>query len=82
MRAITLREVSIVTVVLNAGSSSRALPAVIEGDPSLGLEPAAVIGLGAAAAPPIAVDRNGKFRKRRSHPPVSEGAVTGGCLRA
>src|SRR5882757_6655441 len=42
----------------------KALPAVVEGDPRLGLEPAAVVGLGAAAAPPLAFDGDREFRKR------------------
>jgi hypothetical protein len=42
-----------------------ALPAVVERDPRLGLEAAAVIGLRAAATPPFALDRDAKFRKRR-----------------
>ena len=42
-----------------------ALPAVVERDPRFGLEPAAGVGLRAAAAPPVALDRNRQFRKRR-----------------
>ena len=42
-----------------------ALPAVVERDARLGLEAAAGVGLRAAAAPPLALDRNRKFRKRR-----------------
>ena len=43
-----------------------ALPAVVEGDPRLGLEAAAVVGLGAAAAPPFALDGDFEFGKRIS----------------
>ena len=42
----------------------QALPAIVEGDPRLGLEPAAVVGLRAAAAPPLAFDGDREFRKR------------------
>ena len=42
----------------------QALPAVVEGDPRLGLEAAAVVGLRAAAAPPLALDRDRQFGKR------------------
>src|SRR5438309_1823690 len=42
-----------------------ALPAVVERDPRFGLEAATVVGLRAAATPPLALDRNCKFRKRR-----------------
>ena len=42
-----------------------ALPAVVERDPRLSLEAAAVVGLRAASAPPLALDRNRQFRKRR-----------------
>ena len=41
------------------------LPAVVERNPRFGLEPAAGIGLRAAAAQSLALDRNRKFRKRR-----------------
>jgi hypothetical protein len=43
-----------------------ALPAVIERDTCFSLEAAAVIGLRAAATPPLALDRDREFRKRRS----------------
>ena len=42
----------------------QALPAIVEGDPGFGLEAAAVVGLRAAAAPPLAFDRDREFRKR------------------
>ena len=42
-----------------------ALPAVVERDARFGLEAAAVVGLRAAATPPLALDRNREFRKRR-----------------
>jgi hypothetical protein len=42
-----------------------ALPAVVEGDPRLGLEAAGGVGLRAAAAPPLAFDRDRQFRKGR-----------------
>src|SRR3954471_9326342 len=45
-----------------------ALPAVVERDPRLGLEPAACIGLRAAATPPLALDCDAKFGKRRKRP--------------
>ena len=41
-----------------------ALPAIVESNPRFGLEPAAVVGLRAAAAPPVAFDRDFEFRKR------------------
>ena len=44
-----------------------ALPAVVEGDPRLGLEAAAIVGLRAAATPPLALDRDREFRKRRRY---------------
>src|SRR2546429_2854637 len=42
-----------------------ALPAVVECEPRLSLETAAGVGLRAAAAPPLALDRDGEFGKRR-----------------
>src|SRR5580704_14172207 len=42
-----------------------ALPAIVERDARLGLEAAAVIGLRAAAAPPLALDGHSQFGKRR-----------------
>ena len=42
-----------------------ALPAVVEGDPRFGLEAAAVVGLRAAATPPLALDGDREFGKRR-----------------
>src|SRR5213592_3257102 len=42
-----------------------ALPAVVECESRLGLEAAAGVGLRAAAAPPLALDRDCEFRKRR-----------------
>src|SRR5712672_666589 len=42
-----------------------ALPAVVESEPRLGLETAAGVGLRAAAAPPLALDRDGEFGKGR-----------------
>src|SRR6478736_5882164 len=42
-----------------------ALPAVIEGDARFSLEAAAVVGLRAAASPPLALDRDRQFGKRR-----------------
>ena len=42
-----------------------ALPAVIERDARFGLEAAAGVGLRAAATPPLALDGDRKFRKRR-----------------
>ena len=62
-----------------------ALPAIVEGDARLGLVTAAGIGLRAAPAPPLAIDRDRKLGERRVEgraPAGSEGAVTGGCLRA
>src|SRR6202795_737951 len=44
------------------------LPAVVEGDTRFRLEAAAGVGLRAAAATPLAFDRDAKFRKRRSRP--------------
>src|SRR5688572_1066491 len=44
-----------------------ALPAVVEGDPRLGLEAAGSVGLRAAATPPLALDRNREFGKRRRY---------------
>src|SRR5450432_1049844 len=42
------------------------LPAVVEGDTRFRLEAAAGVGLRAAATKPLAFDRDGQFRKRRS----------------
>src|SRR5215216_6867054 len=42
----------------------QALPAVVEGDPRFGLEPAARVGLCAAATPTLAFDRDRKLGKR------------------
>src|SRR5260221_3819973 len=42
-----------------------ALPAVVEGKPRLSLETAAGVGLRAAAAPPLALDRDGEFGEGR-----------------
>src|SRR6266849_1056281 len=42
-----------------------ALPAVVECDPRLSLEAPAGVGLRAAASPPLALDRDGEFGKRR-----------------
>src|SRR5258706_446189 len=42
-----------------------ALPAVVECQPRLSLETAAGVGLRAAAAPPLALDRDGEFGKGR-----------------
>src|ERR1700738_297359 len=42
-----------------------ALPAVIEGDARFSLEAATVVGLRAAATPPLALDRDRQFGKRR-----------------
>src|SRR6266404_2694840 len=50
----TFRAVSTATVVLNGGNSSR-----------LCLETAAGVGLRAAAAPPLALDRDGEFGRGR-----------------
>src|SRR5580700_9567795 len=41
-----------------------ALPAVVKGDTRFSLETAAGVGLRAAAAPPVALDRDRQFRKR------------------
>src|SRR6266478_2392673 len=41
------------------------LPAIVECEPRLRLETAAGVGLRAAAAPPLALDRDGEFGKRR-----------------
>ena len=82
LRVITLRAVSSVDRGLERRQFFEALPAIVEGDPRLGLEAAAGIGLRAAAAPPLAIDRDRKLGKRRVAPAGSEGAVTGGCLRA
>ena len=41
-----------------------ALPAVVERHPRLGFETAAGVGLRAATAPPLALDRHRQFRKR------------------
>ena len=78
----TLREVSSAHRGLERRQFVEALPAVVEGDPRLGLEAAAVVGLRAAAAPPLAFDRDREFGKAEVAPAGSEGAVTGGCLRA
>src|SRR5882672_5368227 len=43
----------------------QALPAVVEGDAGFGLEAAAIVGLRAAATPPLAFDRDRQFRKWR-----------------
>src|SRR4051812_10937329 len=43
----------------------QALPAIVEGAPRLRLEAAAVVGLRAAATPPLAFDRDFEFRERR-----------------
>src|ERR1700720_3017646 len=42
-----------------------ALPAIVERNARLSLEPPAVVGLRPAPAPPLALDRNRKLRKRR-----------------
>ena len=42
-----------------------ALPAVVERHARLSLEAAAAVGLRTAAAPPLTLDRDRKFRKRR-----------------
>src|SRR5258706_12431898 len=42
-----------------------ALPAVVECEPRLSFETAAGVGLRAAAAPPLALDRDGEFGKGR-----------------
>ena len=42
----------------------QALPAIVEGDPRFGLEPAARVGLRAAATPSLALDRDREFGKR------------------
>src|SRR5258707_7895591 len=42
-----------------------ALPAVVECEPRLSLETAAGVGLRAAPAPPLALDCDGEFGKRR-----------------
>jgi len=44
-----------------------ALPAVVEGDPRLRLKAAAVVGLGAATASPLALDRHIDLGKRGRH---------------
>src|SRR3954449_12006480 len=44
-----------------------ALPAVIERDPRFSLETTAGVGLRAPAAPPLPLDRNSWFRRRRMH---------------
>jgi len=65
-----------------------ALPAIVEGDAGFSLEAAAGVGLRAAATPPLGLDRDREFGsgngngKGESAPAGSEGAVTGGCLRA
>jgi hypothetical protein len=41
------------------------VPAIVEGDPRFSLEAAALVGLRAAAAPPLALDRNRQLGKRR-----------------
>src|ERR1700732_4550153 len=43
-----------------------ALPAVVEGDAGFSLKAASVVGLRAAATPPLAFDRDREFRKTRS----------------
>src|ERR1700730_836796 len=48
----------------------QALPAIVEGDPGFGLEAAAVVGLRAAAAPPLALDGDREFRKRSRTRPI------------
>src|SRR5258705_11141963 len=50
-----------------------ALPAVVECEPRLSLETAAGVGLRAAAAPPLALDRDGEFGKGRRRTPGSGG---------
>src|SRR4029450_14021893 len=42
----------------------QALPAIIEGDPRFGLEPAARVGLRAAATPPLVFHLDPELRKR------------------
>ncbi len=64
LRVMTLREVSQRHRGLERRQLLEALPAVVEGDPRLGLEPAAGVGLRAAAAPPLAFDGDRKLRKR------------------
>src|SRR3979409_658658 len=44
-----------------------ALPAVIERDPRFGLEPAAFVGLRAAATPPLALARDPQLGTSRAH---------------
>src|SRR6185436_2315365 len=42
----------------------QALPAIIKGNPRLGLEPAAVVGLRAASTSSVTLDRDRELRKR------------------
>ena len=82
MRVITLREVSTPTVVLNGGSSSRLC------------QPSSKATRASASKRPLALDCAPRPRlrsrsmatassgKSEGAPAGSEGAVTGGCLRA
>ena len=58
LRVMILRVASTVTVVLNGGSSSMCLPAVVEADARHRLVAARRIRLRAAAAAPLGIDRD------------------------